>query len=269
VTRRLLRCVLAATLATAFLPAHALAQGGPPLITDDPDTPGPGYWEINIAALREKTRSQRRVEVPRVDLNYGVGRRIQLKFEMPWVALQAEDQRTETGAGNATVGVKWRFIGQEGETIAWAIYPQLDFNTAHSSVTKGIEDEGRRFLMPTEITVEMFRLEINGEVGRTFVENGPGSWIFGLSTEGHIAPRFELVAELHGERVTDESTELIAVGGGRLKLTSTMLVLMAIGHSVRSLPDEGPRTYAYAGLQFNLPRQFIFERDVGRRPRRP
>src|ERR1700730_11610703 len=91
VKRLLLRCVLVTTVASALLPAHAFAQGGPPLLTDDPDTPGPGHWEINIAALMEKTRSQRRVEVPRVDLNYGVGRRIQLKFEMPWVALRSED----------------------------------------------------------------------------------------------------------------------------------------------------------------------------------
>src|SRR5437660_3862088 len=197
-TRRPLRWVLVATLATACVPAPAVAQGGPPLITDDPDTPGPGYWEINLAALLEKTRTQRHVEVPRVDLNYGVGRRIQVKFEMPWVALLDKEQRTETGAGNATVGVKWRFVGQEGERIAWSIYPQLDFNTAHSSVTKGIVEEGPQFLMPTEITVEMFHVEINGEVGRTFVENGPGSWIFGLSAEGHVQPRLELLAELRG-----------------------------------------------------------------------
>src|SRR5438445_1028937 len=218
VTRRLLRGILVATLATACLPAPAVAQGGPPLITDDPDTPGPGYWEINIAALMAKTGAQRRVEVPRVDLNYGVGRRIQLKFEVPWVALRDEEQRTETGAGKATVGVKWRFIGQEGERIAWSIYPQLDFNMAYSSVTRGIEEEGRELLLPTEITVEMFHLEINGEVGRNLVENGPDTWIFGVSTEGHVLPRLELLAELHGERVTDP-TGLIPAGRGRPKPT--------------------------------------------------
>src|SRR3989442_15777904 len=178
---KLLRGIVAVAMVLA--PVHARAQGGPPLITDDPDTPGPGHWEINIAALMNKTRRQRRVEVPRVDLNYGVGRRIQLKFEMPWGVLQNEEQRMETRPGNATVGVKWRFIGQEGAKIAWSIYPQLDFNTARSSVMKHIEEEGRHFLMPTEITVEMFHLEINGEVGRTFAENAPGSSIFGLPTE--------------------------------------------------------------------------------------
>jgi hypothetical protein len=255
-------------LTTALLPARTLAQGGPPLITDDPDTPGPGYWEINIAALTDKTRAERRLEVPRIDLNYGVGRRIQLKFEMPWVALQSEEQPTATGAGRATAGVKWRFIGQEGTTIAWSIYPQLSFNTAHSSVTKGIEDAGRQFLMPTEITVEVRHLEINCEVGRNSVQDGPDSWIYGLSTEAHTSPRLELLADLHGERAAGETADLIAVGGGRIKLTSRMIVLLAIGHSVLSLPDAGPRTYAYIGLQLNMPRQFTFEPEAGRPPRR-
>ena len=42
-------------LVLLFLPVRALAQGGPPMITDDPDTPGPGYREINLAGLKAKT----------------------------------------------------------------------------------------------------------------------------------------------------------------------------------------------------------------------
>src|SRR2546423_1025766 len=118
--RRLFSSALFVILAIGVLPSRASAQGGPPLITDDPDTPGPGAWEINIGMLFDKTGSDRRFEVPRVDVNYGVGRRIQLKFEMPWVVNQREGQ-TETAAGNAVAGVKWRFLGEEGKRIAWAI----------------------------------------------------------------------------------------------------------------------------------------------------
>jgi hypothetical protein len=32
-------------------PLSAFAQGGPPMVTDDPGTPGDGHWEINIASL--------------------------------------------------------------------------------------------------------------------------------------------------------------------------------------------------------------------------
>ena len=233
----------------------ANAQGGPPLITDDPDTPGPGFWEINLGFLMDSTPGARRIETPRVDLNYGVGRRIQLKFEMPWVVVQSEGQQAQQGAGNATVGVKWRFVGQEGKKIAWSVYPQLDFNTTRSSVIKHIEDDGYRLLIPTEITIEIFHLEINGEIGRALVQDEPGGWIAGVSTEAHVAPPLELLAEFH----RDEQSELMVVAGGRLKLTSKTILLFAGGHSVRSVPADGPRTYVYTGLQLNLPRQFRFQ----------
>ena len=150
--------------------------------------------------------------------------------------------------------MKWRFIGQEGQKIAWSIYPQFQFNVTHSSVTRHLEDDGYQFLMPTEITVEMWHVEINGEVGRNFVEHGSDGWIAGLSTEGHIAPRLELLAELH----RDEQSAIVAVGGGRFKLTPKIILLLASGHSVRMVSADGPRTYLYAGLQLNIPRQFVF-----------
>ena len=43
------RCLGLAILMVAV--GAARAQGGPPLVTDDPDTPGDGHWEINLAAI--------------------------------------------------------------------------------------------------------------------------------------------------------------------------------------------------------------------------
>ena len=130
----------------ALWPRVASAQGGPPLMTDDPDTPGPGHWEINVGMRLESSRHERRLETPRIDLNYGVGRRVQLKFEMPWVSVRDEAHNIQLGAGNATAGVKCRFLGQEGSKLAWSIYPQLEFNVSHSSVVEGIVEEGRELL---------------------------------------------------------------------------------------------------------------------------
>ena len=48
-------CLAIPGLALAALlmlfPASTQAQGGPPMITDDPDTPGPGYWEVNVSSI--------------------------------------------------------------------------------------------------------------------------------------------------------------------------------------------------------------------------
>src|SRR2546426_9725438 len=103
---------------TALWPAMVWAQGGPPLLTDDPDPPGPGHWEVNLAVLLETSRLERRIETPRLDVNYGVGRRVQLKFEVPWVRVREGEDSVQIGAGNAVAGVKWRFLGQEGTRIA-------------------------------------------------------------------------------------------------------------------------------------------------------
>src|SRR5437870_3332200 len=119
-SRGLLHLLRALALCTAAVPV--LAQGGPPLITDDPDTPGPGYWEINLSAFLEKLRHERTIEAPRLDINYGVGRRIQLKFEMPWLVVSEAEEPSKTGLGKSTFGVKWRFFGEEGQNLAWSIY---------------------------------------------------------------------------------------------------------------------------------------------------
>src|SRR5207253_1044200 len=63
-------CAVAVAL-LILRPISAAAQGGPPMQTDDPDTPGPGYWEINLATLFETGRDGRRVG--------GAARRSQLR----------------------------------------------------------------------------------------------------------------------------------------------------------------------------------------------
>ena len=251
---------LGLAIGLAFAPASVRAQGGPPLITDDPDTPGPGYWEINLSTFFERNRRERRFEVPRLDLNYGVGRRVQLKYEMPWLAARPAGQPTRSGAGDSVAGVKWRFLGEEGKRMAWAVYPQLEFNTDHASVAKGLVEEGRQLLLPTEITLELRHFEINGEVGRNFVEHGDDGWVYGISTEAGITRRLELLGELHGERRGAQPTELIVNVGGRQKLTHQVILMLAVGRAVHGVPDERPRLLLFAGLQLNLPGYYKFYR---------
>ncbi len=59
----------------------SFAQGGPPLITDDPDPPGDGHWDINTALTLNSTVGAQTYELPHFDVNYGLGDSIQLKWE--------------------------------------------------------------------------------------------------------------------------------------------------------------------------------------------
>ncbi len=87
------------------------AQGGPPFITDDPGTPGNHHWEINFGWIANHNPGQSYYEIPDVDMNYGWGDRIQLKYELP---LAAGDQRQQLhrrwDLGESLPGIKWRYF---------------------------------------------------------------------------------------------------------------------------------------------------------------
>ena len=59
----------ALTMVLSFSPAPCFAQGGPPMLTDDPGTPGSGAWEINFAYTEKRDRQQRLRSFPHVDFN--------------------------------------------------------------------------------------------------------------------------------------------------------------------------------------------------------
>src|ERR1043166_6823829 len=102
-------CLLS-LIVLACCASTARAQGGPPLLTDDPGTPGPGHWEINLAATMERGRAGRTFELPLLDITYGVGERIQLKFEAPWVPATGAGRRDSTRPRRRAGGPQMAFL---------------------------------------------------------------------------------------------------------------------------------------------------------------
>jgi len=66
----------------ACLVAIGSAQAGPPFVTDDPEPPPPGGWEINVPFILERTPGKIEMDAPLFDLNYGLPD-VQLKVEFP------------------------------------------------------------------------------------------------------------------------------------------------------------------------------------------
>src|SRR5579871_3950080 len=89
------------------------AQGGPPLLTDDPGTPGNENFEINVGFAAERHPTERIYNAPLFDINYGLGSRIQLKYETPLVIYGTDGAPTKSGWGNSLAGLKWRFFQNE------------------------------------------------------------------------------------------------------------------------------------------------------------
>jgi hypothetical protein len=223
----------------AIAPATARAQGALLSSPTIPTRPGPGYWEINLSTFFQKNRLERRLETPRLDINYGVGRRIQLKYEMPWVGVRPPGQPSRAGPGNAVAGVKWRFFGEEGHNVAWSVYPQLEFNIDHSSVAQGLAEEWPAATASDGDHGRVGPLR-DQRRGRTPARRArENAWVYGVSTEARITRGLELLGELHGERGGTAPTELIVNRAARHKLTRRVILMLAVGCAVMECPTRG------------------------------
>lgn len=231
---------------------HAVfAQGGPPLITDDPGTPGDGNWEINLAFTVEKRRTERQYEGPLLDINYGLGDHIQLKYEIPWLIRDERGRSTRTGVGNSEFGLKWRFLDQDTDGIDMSVYPQFAFNSSDSAVERGLVDRGMEFVLPFQVERSFGPISVNPEFGYTFREYAENEWIYGLAVGYEVSSTLELLAEINGTTGQDfEDDELVFNLGARCGLSETHTLLLSAGRSFRSSASGDPEFLLYTGLQF-------------------
>src|SRR5947209_7357176 len=78
-------------VAVAFVP-NAVAQGGPPMITDDTETVPKHHFEINNGFTMERGSDGTIYSIPDIDFNYGLNKRMQLRIETPWVVVHNNGQ---------------------------------------------------------------------------------------------------------------------------------------------------------------------------------
>jgi hypothetical protein len=256
--RRMLRSFLFAAIAVLGIVAleslPAFAQGGPPLQTDDPGTPGNNNWEINVAYTADRRTGLNTYNAPILDMNYGVGPRIQLKYQVPYVLQGTDGGPLESGLGKSLAGVKWRFYQNDKYQFNISTYPQLEFNNPTDSVTRGLADPGTRFLLPFEVAKNVRGLELNAEVGTWFSGDGVDGHVLGFAVGRQMAKSLELLAEIY--KLTDRApgTELATDYGlgGRYELHRGVLFIFEAGRGFSGPPGEQPKFLGYFGLQFQI-----------------
>jgi hypothetical protein len=243
-------CLLAAALCTA---RSAGADAGPPFLTNDPGTPGNGDWEINIAAMQTTLPGLSSWQLPQLDVNYGLGDRIQLTVEIPYLVGSSSGERQVSGWGNAYPGVKWRFFdrGEGGWQIA--TFPQVQ--TAGSAATRraGLSVDGPRLLLPLEVarTVDAYRFDL--EAGYYFPGHGPEERILGFVVGRQVTSRLELDVELYNDHVTDDSPQVTTLDlGGRYKLARGFNLLFMAGRSLSGNSPGQVEFMGYLGIQILL-----------------
>ncbi|MGO8675140.1 MAG: hypothetical protein ACLQVX_04640 [Limisphaerales bacterium] len=232
----------------------ATVLGGPPLLTDDPDTPGPNHWEINVAVTSENTAHQWEFGTPLLDINYGVGQRIQLKYQVQVTTLAPEQGGVLGGMGNSLAGVKWRFVDQTNSSwLEISTYPQLEFVYPASSVRRGLADRGVNLLLPIEVEHKFKNLTVYAEGGYIQNEHPPVAALYGLAAEYEFSEKFSLMGEFYGgfDREFQNSGSSFNLGFRRFLIEHIDLIGSA-GRGIYGPPPHAPAFMSYLALQLTF-----------------
>jgi hypothetical protein len=241
-------CLLAAALVA---PNVVNADAGPPYLTNDPGTPGNANWEINIASMQTIERGVASYQVPQIDLNFGVGDRIQLTYEIPYVIETRDGEPHASGWSNAYPGVKWRFFDQGEDGWQISTFPQFETAGSLSAQRKGLAAAGSRLLLPLEVAKSAGPLQLDFEAG--WYAQGPRERILGFVAGRAVTPRLELDAELYNDHVLGTSPQVTTLDvGGRYKLHRGFILLFMAGRSLGGNAPGQVQFMGYLGVQVLL-----------------
>jgi len=230
--------------AATCLMAHA--QGGPPLLTDDPGTAEYKHWEINLAVLPEIRHDSKQFELPNADFNYGATDHTQLKFEIP-LLVEWSNGGNHIEAGDGNFGVKWRFVDEKKRCFDLSMYPQFSFNTPGP---KRLVDRGSQLLLPLQIAKSFGKFDVNADGGYIIKQHGLDELSFGLAAGYQATKTLQLLAELHSVPLRDfQENESVFQLGGRKKFSEHYIFLFAAGRGIPGSSDREPKFLGYFGLQ--------------------
>ncbi len=240
-------------------PAPVHAQAGPPFLTNDPGTPGNANWEINLASMETLARGVANYQIPQIDLNFGVGERIQLTYEVPYVANATSGAPVHTGWGNGYPGIKWRFLDQGEDGWQASIFPQVETAGTRLARDNGLAEPGPRYLLPVEIYRKLGPLDVDVEVGYYLFGHASKERILGVAAGSSVTERLELDGEIYDDHADGAGPHFTALDlGGRYKLRTGVIALFMVGRSVNGFSRGQPEFMSYVGVQLLLS-------DYGRR----
>ena len=220
------------------------------MITDDPGTPGDKKWEVNLATAFERRPNETSWDIPAIDLNYGVGERIQLTLQGGPVLLKRNGRGLIGGLGGTEGALKWRFLDEEKSGFDASMFPRVIFNITQSSVRRGLAEDGTRFQIPFQVAKTFGVVDLDFEWGALASTIGRGEWLYGIVGGVEVTKTTKLMAELHGtSRISFDGDALTANFGIRQTLNERCIFIGSLGHQVRT-PDGDPLAFiGYLGFQ--------------------
>jgi Putative MetA-pathway of phenol degradation len=223
--------------------------GGPPMITDDPGTPGVGEWEINASINSETHGGEKEMEAPLLDINYGLNERTQLRIEMPYLLTKVEGESLNGRQGDVGVGVKYRFLDEDEDYLSFSMYPAVVFSTT--------QDSYNEYALPVQLEKTFGKWVLGAQLGYSYVEDDQDYFIGGFLVGYGFSTKFEAMGEVdfQMDRLTLGEVEpgTVVNFGIRYELNQVIRLIASMGTGI-SAPKETSKIdfISFAGFQFTI-----------------
>lgn len=248
-----LRGIVTLMLALALVVGQGIGVAGPPLVTDDPETPGQGGWEINVSHRIERTRDAFLMESPLFDINYGLLENDQWKIEFPVLYLDSDEHGSHCGMGDLLLGWKYRFLEEKNHGMMASIYPQL--STPAGNANLGLGSGHAEALFPFQVGKHFIeeKVFVYGEIGYNVVfgQSESNRWKYGLAAQWQATEKLELMGEVGGFAFPGggEADDVFFNLGLKREITKNVSLIASCGRSFRSRDLGTPDLLTYVGLQ--------------------
>jgi hypothetical protein len=226
------------------------AQAGPPMITDDPGTPGNGHWENNLSIAFEHRPNEWLIDAPGIDLNYGWGDHVQLTLQTSVTTLKRSDHGAVAGMGGTETAVKWRFLDEDKSGVDMSMFPRILFNLSQSSVRRGLSEAGTRFQIPFQMAKKVGPIGLDAEFGPLVSSVGRSQFIYGAVAGVDVSEKTSLIGEVHATSRTNFARDIVTLNfGWRCKLNEHTIWIGSVGHEIHSDEDAPLALIGYCGVQ--------------------
>ena len=191
------------------------------------------------------------LEAPDLDINYGVGKRLQLKYETSWNFAGASGDSAVSALGNSLLGIKWRFLDRPTAPLQISVYPQFNFNPV-STREFGLFDRDLELVFPVELETRAGPFNVVSEIGYNLNLTEIDSFKYGVIV-GRSVGRVNVGAEIHGESDIELSDNALMITVGAVfTLNHRHSFMASVGKSPRDSTSEDPTLMAYLGIQLRL-----------------
>jgi hypothetical protein len=232
----------------------AFGQGGPPYYTNDPGTPGHLNWEINVGYMPFFYSDQSVSHTPDLDINFGIGDRIQLTYENAWLRVQNPSSSDQVWPGSIQSRSQVALLRRRGVWSRRLGFPAALPQQPQRRRPAWHHPASDTFLLPFEFSKKFGPVDVDYEIGYQFVHKGPNGWLTGLVVGHDFTPRLEGDIEFYNQGTFHPSEVQPTLDiGGRYKIHSPIILLFMAGRSLEPTRSNQSYFLGYFGIQFLLP----------------